>query len=571
MLKLNLLGKLLDYASKKKLSVKQLLLIAGGGFVLYKGVGFIHDWILEKQKGKTRAKSYSDKTDDDIRKQQARTDGDIKKGHAAAEDKINVKHEATENKIKEFKAKASVDYSLFIKKQQVRMQYKHNAQVSVKEELSSESPNKDWISEFCVMYDMPKCSDFSIIRDIIPYAPFGYREPLILSTLTNLGARCFSKVRASKGGNKKQSPSLQTVIEGDSGAGKGYFMDVNNALFERCIARDNKNLQDASGKKHIIQTIGIGTTRAKLFHHIANNNGIHLILNETEIEDLEKDFKKGKGLSYIDLRKAFSNETVNYNVMNKDAINGSFKMYLNCVLTGTTSGVDSFFNNKEVHGGTAQRFCFSVIPEFETKLLRVIPEAEQLIRMQDMIDDYRSNYCCYQDGAGNDVACNETTIDLTFLEVELDRWTSEQTNKQDKWIRNKLVTRVEDIAFRIGMVLYMLADCPDSTQPEKRQSVIDMSIYLANYCMERDIYKLSKVWKKQPSSPQMTQCVARYVTEDEIKAWYDKYGTYDENGEYISYPYIGKRIGANKDSVRNAMQRYIKKYQLPSKDSSITT
>lgn len=369
---------------------------------------------------------------------------------------------------------------------------------------------RDWWENFCENFKLPQNLPY-IIRQIVAGSPKGFEVPMILHLLQSLGAICFSRVRANYVG-KANAPSLQVIIEGDTGQGKGKFEDVFKALFKRIIKQDAEKLEyldkcrDEGEEAHvIIQTAGIDISRAKLIDILADNQGVHFDMFETEISAVSRTLKNSNGgLDFEHLRKAFSNEDVYKNNKSRNGRNGMFTVFFNYAFTGTPPDVANFIKN-QIDGGTANRICWSAIPrngEVPSEL--VLPSEKELEAIRNQIDEWRQTYC-YTNVDGEDVACPETVIDLQYVETALKSWISEQykvAKEENCRERADVRTRIGAIAFHCGIVLHMLFGNPPARQADARDNVLALVIYLANYCMERYLYKFNN--HKKVSAPNFT-------------------------------------------------------------------
>ena len=197
-------------------------------------------------------------------------------------------------------------------------------------------------------------------------------------------------------------------------------------------------------------------------------------------------------------------------------------------------------------------------PKQKIKTLR----KDKLAIMQDQIDDWRTKYCYHTDENGTDVPAEEKEIDLTYVNNELDKWIYAMFLSNDQNKKN-LAKRIACVAFHCAMVMHMLAGCPDTNKRNARRQIRELTIYIANYCMERYLYKSSDdkyqqfMQMKQSTMPTASK-PSRKPTQAEIEHWYSLHGTLDDNGNEIGYGTIAKELGCSKDEVRNAFKRYEK-------------
>ncbi len=355
---------------------------------------------------------------------------------------------------------------------------------------------KGWIDTFHQSHPMPSLQKLPYeLGSIISSFPIGYAVAMLLHVLAMFGAICFSRIRAKYLDGKLHSPSIQVVIEALSGAGKGKFKDLFDILFSR-VKEDDDVKYAADDGRGIIQIVGITISAAKFFQATAANNGVHMYMFHPEISHVADKLKKSGGLSYEHLRCAFDNDEVEYNTMTKNNRHGRFRVYLNYTFTGTPTSVDRFIAGEEVDG-TAQRICWSAIPENDNLEENEpdYPEGEELEYIQDRIDEWRRNYC-YNNEIGNDTPCPETIIDLEYVKKALAGWICKQgelADEENNPARKAAARREAAIAFHLAMVLHMLYDQPQEESEGARQNVVDFTLYLADYCMERYLHRFGKI------------------------------------------------------------------------------
>lgn len=364
---------------------------------------------------------------------------------------------------------------------------------------------QDWLDGFRQSHEFPKVLP-NILRQIIAGCPDGFKEPMILHLLASLGALCFSRVRAIYLDNQKHSPTLHVVVEGVSGSGKQKFDQVRKAVFKPIIERDKEKLAlidrcryEGKEAHYIIQIAGINMSFPKLIDILADNQGVHFDMFETEINVVSDALRKSNGIGYELLRKAFSGEDVYKNNKSANGSNGIFTANFSYTFTGTPDDVARFIKN-EIQGGTANRIGWSGIPRNGAEISKLeLPSDKELEAMQKQIDEWRQKYC-YTSENGKDVACPESEIDLQYVSEAIEQWLNNQQKMADDELcatRRDNRQRIGTIAFHCGIVLHMLFGTPSARQPEVRKNVLALVIYLANYCMERYLYKFDG----SPKSP----------------------------------------------------------------------
>jgi hypothetical protein len=336
-----------------------------------------------------------------------------------------------------------------------------------------------------------------------------------------LGAMCFSKVRAKYSDGNTHAANLQVIVEGNWGAGKAKFEQMFKVLFERII-NINRNKIDLLGDPSyttplIVQTTGIGTSMSKLVDILAGNQGCHMYIFNSEVRALYYDLKKGNGLNFDFLRKAFENGDVCRNNRSKDSKNGIFPIFLNYTLTGTPKDINTSFK-KELEGGTLSRIAWTCIPEagrYPGVLL--LPEGAELEALKDQIDNWVETYCFQSIPGEGDEAVDEVTIDLDYVCEALKDWLDRQyelSEEEKNPARKDVRTRMAAIAFHCAIVIHMLYGNPAPANWQKRNQVVDLTLFIADYCIERFLHKFGKAQNLQRRANKE----AEYVEDDTPQA-----------------------------------------------------
>lgn len=407
-----------------------------------------------------------------------------------------------------------------------------------------------WADDFHKNYSMPKLPPF--LAQIIQGCPKGYEDAMTMALLTELGALCFSKVRSVYRDGVLHSPNLLSIVEAPFGSGKSKFETLYNCLFERLIETDIAKLSKGKSNE-IIQNIGINTSLSMFYDVTASNQGVHMLILESEIGAVIDALKKQSGLSYEHLRKAFENGLVYQNTKVKDSATGMFRVYLNGVFAGTPDAVEKFID-KEIEGGTASRFIWTTIPENGREIATLnMPQGQDLDKIRDQIDEWHDKYCYHTDN-GMDIASDETVIDLGYVNDALKKWLDNQYDlfeMDGNSARNDIRARAATIAFHAAIVIHMLWGQPTETEVEKRKAVTDLAIYVADYCIERFIHKFGAKHNLQREANRSAEYVKpeqqeeRKVTikgvplDDALKM----YEWYKPNVEGHGYPAIVKKWG----------------------------
>lgn len=423
-----------------------------------------------------------------------------------------------------------------------------------------------WIKHFHSQYTIPDYSNIPLLKQILDGYPDDFKDAMMLHLLNSLGAMCYSKVRAKRD-DVMHAPNLLTIVEGKQGSGKSKFDIVYKTLFKRLIEQDREKLaKDIS--ENIIQTVGVNITKSKFIDILAANNGVHLYAMETELSRMLKVSHNGRSIGFIELRKAFDNEEIEQFNKNGKAKQGRYPVYFNCTLTGTPEAINNAFNIKEVNEGSARRFCFTVIPEPDAQCKKwKLPQGKKLEDIRDLIDSLRSTYCFRHDPVKGDIPCDEYEIDLGYMEEALESWLQTQykiylVDKVE--MRNEVRFGIAAVAFHNAIVLHMLAGNPNSRQKAKRKTVIQLALYIADYCMERYLAKFVPEYNMTSVSTTDAEQSAqrpvqkkRELTIEEILYWYPRRGQLGDNGKTIGYGTIAKHLGLqDKNIVRNSFKRY---------------
>ena len=359
-----------------------------------------------------------------------------------------------------------------------------------------------WLERFKSQFTMPELPPF--LAKIMSGVPQGYEEAMLLHMLAMLGAMCFSKVRSVYLDGFAHAANLQVVVEGNWGTGKAKFEQLFKVLFSRIISSCKNKIDLLSdpnnGLPLIVQTTGIGTSMSKFVDLLAGNQGCHMYIFNSEVRALVDDLKKGNGLNFDFLRKAFENGDVCRNNKSKDSKNGIFSIFINFTLTGTPLDINTSFK-KELEGGTLSRIAWTCIPEAGRYpgILR-LPEGNELEALKDQIDDWTEAYCYQRIPGEGDEAVGEVNIDLKYVCDALRGWIDRQyllSEEVKNPARGHSRLRMATIAFHCAIVIHMLYDNPVPANWQKRQKVVDLTLFIADYCMERYLHKFGKALNLQ--------------------------------------------------------------------------
>ena len=368
-------------------------------------------------------------------------------------------------------------------------------------EESQESPKpKTWsekfLDEFGPMPELPPMIQFVVER-----SPAGYEVAMTVTLLCAFAALCFSKVRAKYLDGKVHAPNLQVLVEGNWGTGKEKFMTALNVLFKRLFDRDKQKFLSSSNEGQIIQWAGISATESKFIDIMAKNGEVHVLMVSSEVLAAVNNMRKQNGLTAEYYRKAFDNGQVSRGNRSKDA-QGLFKVFMNYIMTGTPGDTAKFIS-KELEGGTASRICWLAIPDSGRYLeALVFEDGEELERYRDQIEEWNQFYCYNHDeSSGWDIPAEEHFIELDYVNAAIETWINDdqwyKANGDPSDPRVGARGRMGAIAFHCAMVIHMLFGCPAPDMIQTRRKVVNLTIYIANYCMERFLHKFGAIQKVQ--------------------------------------------------------------------------
>lgn len=439
----------------------------------------------------------------------------------------------------------------------------------------------EWFpDEFGPMPELP-----SMLQFVVERSPAGYEVAMTITLLCAFAALCFSKVRAKYLDGKVHAPNLQVLVEGNWGGGKDKIMTALNALFKRLFDRD-KEKYSSSDEGKIIQWAGVTATESKFIDIMANNGEVHVLMVSSEVLAAVNNMRKQNGLTAEYYRKAFENGEVYRGNKSKDA-QGLFRVFMNYIMTGTPGDTTKFFS-KELEGGTASRICLLAIPDSGRYLeALVIEDSEELEEIRDQIDFWNRTYCYdHDESSGCDIPVDEHFIDLGYVNDAIKTWIDDQwlrTNDDPSDPRRDARGRMGAIAFHLAMVIHMLFGCPGSDMAQSRRKVVDLTIYLANYCMERFLHKFGGIQRVQrelnnlaetvdtPTANQGIQYSSPQPDEENYSGGLSKSTViemtkyYDQSDE-IGYGTVVKKFGlppgeASKKMVSRAIRKWKREQQ----------
>lgn len=158
-------------------------------------------------------------------------------------------------------------------------------------------------------------------------------------------------------------------------------------------------------------------------------------------------------------------------------------------------------------------------------------------------------------------------VDLDYVKKALKVWLSGQYDlyehdgiKERKEHRNSIAA----IAFHYAIVLHMLL-VDFNNKKSNKDKVVEITLYIANYCMERYITKFSSSAAVEPNNIEAqhtVECpaaISKTVIPDEVlESCLNRRGTTGENGKPIGLGTMAKELGIKKYELKNALGRYKK-------------
>lgn len=406
------------------------------------------------------------------------------------------------NEIKKIKAQTDANLAEYEGKKEIDLRYgKTTAKETENQETTTDelpidnaTEVRNWLENFEIDFPIGSFDLPPVIEEYFATCPSGFEVPVIVS-VTAATALCFSKVEAPYLDGKNHRANIQALIEGVFGCGKGVLKLMLDTLFKRRIDRDNAKLANPDGKKKIIQTIAPNISAPALADILGNNQGVHAIMVDPEARTIVEALKKNSGISYEILRKAYDNDEHYRMNRDKNAPQGSFPVAINLVVTGTPGDTEALIG-KEHEGGTSSRMALCVIPAPGEELPQFdMPKGAYLTALQDQIDEWTDKFAYHTDEEGNDVAAQPYIIDLGYVSSALKEWLAGQFELgevEGNQARKDLRARIASTVFNCAIVWHMLFGEPTSRQRRERDSIVKLSLYLANYLMERWLHKYGK-------------------------------------------------------------------------------
>ena len=440
---------------------------------------------------------------------------------------------------------------------------------------SSSSPDRTIPCDESTLPALPSCSERKsdatdmpclggVFENVLTGCPEALQPAALVSFLAESAALIFSRCRAEYLDGKMHSPNIQVAVEAQSGAGKGQLKNMFDTIFKRIIEYDRQKLNEQQDGR-IIQCVGSTISDAKFVDILANNQDTHLFCFEPEVSAFVQDIKdKSKGLRYDHVLKAFDNDEVHHMSKAKKTKQGSYKVFMNYVVTGTPHAFEGFISKQQVECGIASRIIHAsvetngqLLPKWE------MPTGAKLDTIRSMVDDYRTKYC-YTTVGDRDVPAAETVLDLSYVNDALKTWLDGQVKLADKEgnrARRDNCRRIACIAFHCSIVAHMYYE--DVLEELTQGAVLELTLWVANYTMRRFLAKYGDVWNSvQHQYEAKQQKVVPTMTEEEkqekVIELYQVPDVDDKGQKVWGYSRIADAVGwlkadgkPDKDRVRN--------------------
>lgn len=376
---------------------------------------------------------------------------------------------------------------------------------------SNDTEVRDWLENFEVEFPRNFIQLPPIIDEYAANCPVGFEVPVIAALTAEL-AGCFSNVRAKYLDDKPHRANVMVVIEAPFSSLKGLIKRMIDTLFGRRIQRDIAKVSENSGSRKIIQTLAPNVSESTMLDILGNNQGIHTILMDPETTTMVNAVRnKNNGLTYETIRKAYDNDELTRMNGRKNAPQGSFTTAINIVLTGTPEATGKFLG-AEIEGGTASRMCLCMLPKLGKEIPSFpMPDGELLTQFQVQLDAWTEKYAYTTDADGNDNPVAPYETDMNYVNRALQEWLDDQydlSQSENNPARDALRLRIASSAFNCAIVWHMLYGEPSSRQRSERKSVVDLTIYMANYFMERWLHKFGAKHNEQQ---------AKFTAEELVK------------------------------------------------------